>query len=378
MHQASSVVASGGFRKGEHGLRKFSVELRLGVAEGRLNVYKLLKVVEASVHGNRLAGSAKVVGGSVGKLDSRGGGRELSGGRSPFNSGSFVEEVCGREVSDTFLLDAVDLQGLLVFRVEFGGDDLDDHISELLLGVDVGVEIGLASFDGSKDGLQRVTTFFHITLDLPVKLDIRGDIKVKAEVNKVSDTVIVEGVESLENDNGRGFNGLGGVKSSVDVVVDGLGDALSVLEGLDLFVHQVEVVFKGVQGGQAGDLTSVTVVQVVVIKADDRGKVRDQGVGLPSTVTETTSEGSDDVSSEDAGKTTHECRLSTTRIGGDTDNDGGLSLLQGHSKAAGRGRSGNIAGDEGRGSEGGNRAKGSGKGNKLHCISFNNRRLTVG
>merc|ERR1719198_95488 len=55
LHQASSVVASRGVGEAEHGLRHLSVELGLGVAEGRLDVDELLKVVEVTVHLDDLA-----------------------------------------------------------------------------------------------------------------------------------------------------------------------------------------------------------------------------------------------------------------------------------------------------------------------------------
>jgi hypothetical protein len=238
-----------------------------------------------------------------------------------------------------------------------GGENLDDHIGKLLLGVNVSIEIGLSGLNGSHDGFKRVTTLFHITLDLPVKLDIIRDIKVKGEVKQVTDTIVVHGVKTLEDDDRGGFDGLGSVKSSVDVVVDGLRDGLSVLEGLDLLVHEVEVVLKRVEGGESRNLTSVTIIRMVVIKADDSGEVRDQGVSLPSSIAKSTSKGSDNVSSEDRGKTTHESRLSTSRISGNTNNDWGLSILQGHVEAAGGGGSGQVLGHESRRSEGGDSAE---------------------
>ena len=54
----------------------------------------------------------------------------------------------------------------------------------------------------------------------------------------------------------RRFDGLGGVESSVDVVVDGLGDGLAFLQGLDLFVHEVEVILFRVESRTTGDLTA--------------------------------------------------------------------------------------------------------------------------
>eukprot|EP01083_Nonionella_stella_P051859 137708_1 len=118
-----------------------------------------------------------------------------------------------------------------------------------------------------------MSTLLHITLDLPVKLDIRTDVKVKGEINELADTLINEGVKSLNDDDGGGLNLLGGVKGSVDVVVDGLHDGLSVLECQDVLVHEVELLLGGVQGGEARDLAALAVVEMVIIEADDGGHV---------------------------------------------------------------------------------------------------------
>ena len=68
------------------------------------------------------------------------------------------------------------------------------------------------------------------------------------------------------------------------MVVDGLFNSLSVLKGSKLLEHKVEVVLNGVKSGKSGNLTSTTVVGVVVIKADNSGKVRNEGVGFPSII----------------------------------------------------------------------------------------------
>lgn len=367
LHETSSVIASWGISKCKHGLGEFSVELGLGVAQGRLNIDKLLEVVEVSVHLNNLAVSSEVLFTSVGHLESRSRGRKLGWSWGPVDGGSLVEEVAWVEVSNTILLDASDTKSLLVFLVKLGWEDLDDHVSILLLGVNVGIEVGLAGLDGSQDGLERVSTLFHVTLDLPVQLDLIGDVKVKGEVEKITNTIVVHGVKTFENDDGGWFDGLGGVKGSVDVVVDGLGNSLSVLQGLDLLVHEVEVVLKRVKGSQSSNLAAVTVVQVVVIKADDSGKVRDQGVSFPSSVSEATSKRSDDITSEDGGQTAHESGLSASRVSGNTDNDGSLTGLQCHVEAAGGSRDSGILGGESRRGESSNSGEGGEGEGELHC-----------
>ena len=52
LHKTGSVVASWGVTKGKHGLGEFSVELGLGIAQGRFNINKFLDVVEGSVTNN--------------------------------------------------------------------------------------------------------------------------------------------------------------------------------------------------------------------------------------------------------------------------------------------------------------------------------------
>jgi hypothetical protein len=370
LHKTGSVVASRSVGKCEHSLGKLSVELGLGVAQGGFNVNKLLEVVEGSVHLKSLAVLSEILLRSVGELDSGGRGRKLGGSRCPLDRGALVEEVCGGEVSYTLLLDASDLKGLLVLLVEVGGENIDDHITKHLLGVNEGIEVGLSGLNGGHNGFKRVATLFHITLDLPVELDIGGDIEVEGEVKKFTDTGVVHGVKTLEDDNRSGLNGLRGVKSSIDVVVDGLTNGLSALEGLDLFVHEIEVVLKGVEGGKTGLLASITVVEMEVIKADNSGEVGNQSVSLPSSVVMSTSKRSNNISSEDGGETAHESGLSATGISGDTNHDGELSILQGHVEAAGRGWSGNIAGHEGRRGEGGGRAQRSKSESKLHDESL--------
>ena len=372
MHESGSVVGSRSIGKSKHGLGEFTVELGLGVGEGRFDVDKFLEVVEVSVHLNNLGGLAHVVFRSVLELHSRGRGGELVSGRSPFDAGSRVEQVAWGEVSDTFLLDASDTEGLLVFRVKGGREDLNDHIGIGLLGVNVGIEVRLAGFDGGHDGFEGVTTLFHITLDLPVELDLIGDIKVKGEVKKVTDTFVVHRVKTFEDDDRGRLDLLRSVKSSVDVVVDGLHDGLSVLEGVDLLVHEVEVILKRVQGGESRNLTSLTVVKMVIIKADDGGEVRDQGVGFPSIRgIESSSKRSDNISSEDAGKTTHEGGLSASRVGGNTDNNGLDTIGKSHVQAAGGSNSEVALRHESRRGEGGGRAsEGSDRKDELHFDSI--------
>eukprot|EP01083_Nonionella_stella_P288395 981374_1 len=209
-----------------------------------------------------------------------------------------------------------------------------------------------------------MSTLLHITLDLPVELDIRADVEVKGEVNELAHALINEGVKSLNDDDRGGLNLLRGVHGSVHVVVDGLHDGLSVLKRLDVLEHEVELLLGGVQGGEARDLAALAVVEMVIIEADDGGHVGDEGVGLPSSLSsESSSEGSALLSAEGGGHATHEGGLSATGIGGEADDDGGLAFLKGvEGRGSAKGGGGEGSG-EGRG--GGGR-DGSDSHRKLH------------
>eukprot|EP01083_Nonionella_stella_P176163 615695_1 len=213
-----------------------------------------------------------------------------------------------------------------------------------------------------------MSTLLHITLDLPVKLNIIRDIKVKGEIKKVTYALVVHGVKSLENDDRGGLNSLRGIKGSVYVVVNGLADGLSVLQGLYLLEHQVEVILLGVKSGKSGLLTSVTVVRMVIIKTDNSGKIGNKGVGLPSILRiESSSKWSYNISSEDVGKTTHESGLSTTGISGNSDNNGGYSRLKCHVKGRGGLNLGSELGHESRRGEGSSSGeKGRGGNDEFH------------
>ena len=329
-----------------------------------------MDVVEGSIHLNNFSVRSKVILFIVSKLDSWARASELGGSRGPLNLRALVEKVARCEISNTLLLDASHTKGLLVFLVELCWQNFDDHVSELLLWVNVGIEVGLAGFDGCKDGFERVSAFLHVALDLPVELDIRGNVEVKSEIKEIQNACIVHGMEAFKDNDGCGLDLLWGVQGSVDVVVDGLLHGLSRLERLDLLVHEVEVVLQRVEGGALGDFAAFAVVQVVVVEANDSREVRDEGVGFPAAWrSESSAEGSDDVSSEDVSESAHECRLSATTIGGNTDDDRCLSVLERHVQRRGRmRRSSKVGRDEGTRREGRGRGQdeGSKSSNELH------------
>jgi hypothetical protein len=110
------------------------------------------------------------------------------------------------------------------------------------------------------DGLDGVATLLVVPLHLPVELNLRGDVNVDLEVHESINAGIVEGVETLEDNDGGGLDGLVLIEGAVDVVVDGLGDALALLHCLNLLIHELEVVLAGIQGSQASNLAALAVV----------------------------------------------------------------------------------------------------------------------
>jgi hypothetical protein len=241
------------------------------------------------------------------------------------------------------------------------------------LGFNEGIKVGFTSLDGGHDGFEGVATLFHITLDLPVELHLGADVKVKTEVNEVADTFIDEGVKSLDDNDGGGFNLFGFIESSVDVVVDGFHDCLALLECLYMLEHEVESLLSGVERGKAGDFTSSAVVEMVIIKTDDSGHVGNESVRLPSTIAKSTAKWSALITAKGRGDTSHEGRLSAARVGSKANYDGSLAILQCHLERRRSSAKARVAGHEGRG--GGSREGNDGDG-KLH--GKNGSALTIG
>lgn len=185
------------------------------------------------------------------------------------------------------------------------------------------------------DGLERVSTLFHVSLDLPRELDVIADVEVDGEVEQLPHAWVVHGVETLNDDDACWRDGLGFVESAVHVVVNGLLDRVSGLKGLQLLVHQVEVVLCSIQCCSLGDLlifprsaarirelfrsctltnlATRAVVGVVIIEADDGDVVGHECVRLPATRgIEPASEGAHSATSEILDKATHEGALTAT------------------------------------------------------------------
>mmetsp|Transcript_11820 Transcript_11820/g.16430 ORF Transcript_11820/g.16430 Transcript_11820/m.16430 type:complete len:410 (+) Transcript_11820:397-1626(+) len=335
LEETSTVVGARGVGHLQHLLGKLAIELRPSLAQVALHVHKLLKVVELTIHLDN--GNLVVEEGvrAVGELDTRVRASQFPAARGPADGGALVEQVSRLEVGVALLLDHSHAKDLAVggVRDKLSGKHLDDDVGLGSLRGDEGLEIGLPGLDGGLDRLKGVTALFHITLDLPGELDLIGDVEVNSEIKQLSHTIIKHGVEALNNHDRGGLDLLGGVQGTVDVVVDGLLDGLAGLELLQLFVHEVEVVLLLVKSGQTRNLTAVSVVQMVVIEADNCCGRRHKGVGLPATIAEATTKHLHTISAEHASKTAHEGGLTAARIGSYTNENHLLPFLQSHLKS---------------------------------------------
>eukprot|EP00968_Pinguiococcus_pyrenoidosus_P021712 scaffold2893_cov254-Pinguiococcus_pyrenoidosus.AAC.22 len=360
LEEARAVERSRGVGVLEHLLGELAEELGAHVAEVRLDVDELLEVVELAVHLEDADLLVEPGVRSVGHLDARVGARELAAARHPGDGGALVEEVGRLEGVLALGLDEAHLEDLaLVVVHEIGGEHLDDDVAVRALGGDVGLEVRLAGLDGGLDGLQAVSALLHVTLDLPRELDVVADVEIDAEVDELLHAIVGEGVQTLDDDNRGRHDLLRLVQGAVDVVVDGLLDGLSPLERGNVLVHEVEALLRRVQGGLAGLLAALAVVQVVVVQADHGGLVADERVGLPAAVAEAAAKRSDLISAEDLREAAHEGALAAAGVGGHADHHHGLVLAEfgeqrcNASGGAGAGHRGTErAGHEGHGTAG--------------------------
>mmetsp|Transcript_1364 Transcript_1364/g.2031 ORF Transcript_1364/g.2031 Transcript_1364/m.2031 type:complete len:261 (-) Transcript_1364:656-1438(-) len=178
LEETGAVVGPRAILVLEHLLGDLAVKFGGGVGQVRLHVNELLQLVELAVHlqyGHLLAEEGV---GAVEELDARVRARKLAATGDPRDGGALIEQVGGLKIVHTLLHDHAHAQDLTLVVVgdELRGEHLDDHVGEGLLGIHKGVKVGLARFDGSLNGLQRVAALGHVALDLPRELDIVGDV----------------------------------------------------------------------------------------------------------------------------------------------------------------------------------------------------------
>mmetsp|Transcript_23217 Transcript_23217/g.38723 ORF Transcript_23217/g.38723 Transcript_23217/m.38723 type:complete len:295 (-) Transcript_23217:404-1288(-) len=127
------------------------------------------------------------------------------------------------------------------------GKHADDNIRKFhLRGNELG-KVWLTLLDISLYLVNSPTSFGRITLDFPRELNLIRDIKIDGEVKKISDSRVNQRVKTFNNNNGSRLDGLRGIKGTIDVVVDGLGDFFAALQGTQLLCHEVEFLFYNVQ-----------------------------------------------------------------------------------------------------------------------------------
>mmetsp|Transcript_138620 Transcript_138620/g.241068 ORF Transcript_138620/g.241068 Transcript_138620/m.241068 type:complete len:458 (+) Transcript_138620:220-1593(+) len=339
LHETGSVVTTRGALQLHQLLGQLAELLGSGVVEELLNVQTLLQIGDDTIHLEDLNLVAHVLLGVVGELHTRVLTLQAVTARLPGDGGTLLNKVHGVEVLGADLLNEADLQKLdravgVLRRGNVRGKNLNDDVGLRLLGSNVLVEVRLPLLNVGLDILKLPATLGHITLDLPGELDAVGDIQVDGEIQQTGDTVVKKRVQTLNDHDGGRINLLRGVKGTVDVVVDGLGNALAGPQSVELLVHQIEVVLTLVQSGQTSHLATRAVVQMVVIQAHHGGLRGHQGVGLPTGGrTESTAEGSGGTIAEDAGQTAHESGLTAARVSGNADQDGllGVHLRAGQS-----------------------------------------------
>jgi hypothetical protein len=201
-----------------------------------LQVDELLELVKLTVHLQDADFLAIVGIWSIVHLDAWEAASEFTSTWNPADSRSFIKQVGWVEQLLSFLLDetyAKDLALLLVWH-ELSWENLNDDISLLFLWVNVSIEIWLSGIDRGLDGLQRMSTLSHITLNLPGEFNLIGDVQVDAEIDQVIHAIIIEWVKSFNDQDLWSLGFLSWIQKTSDVIVDWLIDSLSALESFDL------------------------------------------------------------------------------------------------------------------------------------------------
>jgi hypothetical protein len=114
-------------------------------------------------------------------------------------------------------------------------------------------------------------------------------------------------------------------------------------------ITRTKVLLLEVQRRQTGFLTSLTIIQVVIIQAQHRRRLRDERVAVRVPTL-----GGRRLATEQRRHATHERRLAASGIRGETDDDGTISRGARDDAGAGRAtRVRRLLGDDGRGAGGG-------------------------
>merc|ERR1719258_752851 len=123
----------------------------------------------------------------------------------------------------------------------------------------------LRALDGILDLFQGPAALAHVALDLPSVLDRVRDVEVDLEVKELLHALVEERVQAFNDQDLRGLDLLRRVEEPGDVVVDRLLDGVPRLEGLDLLVHEVEVLGLRGKRGHILLLAAIAVEAVVIV-----------------------------------------------------------------------------------------------------------------
>mmetsp|Transcript_13714 Transcript_13714/g.23546 ORF Transcript_13714/g.23546 Transcript_13714/m.23546 type:complete len:242 (+) Transcript_13714:448-1173(+) len=186
----------------ENLLCELAVVFRRCVVQMALDVNELLKLVEVAVHlEQRDLGPHECVR-SVEELNAWVRARELPATWHPRDRRALVVQVGRVEELHALLLDHPHPENLLLLVVgnQLSGQDLEDNVGVLLLGLNVRLEVWPPGFDALENVLELVAALCHISLDLPGKLHLVGNVEVDGEIQEIADTLVEHGVKAL-NDN---------------------------------------------------------------------------------------------------------------------------------------------------------------------------------
>ena len=102
-----------------------------------------------------------------------------------------------------------------------------------------------------------MSTLCHITLDLPGEFDFVRNIKINAEINQIVDTVVVERMQTFNDKDLRRCDIFRGIQKSRNMVVNGLGNALTLFQSFHLRCISIFTVKKGEVEAKNGSFNQV-------------------------------------------------------------------------------------------------------------------------
>src|SRR5579883_3384828 len=181
---------------------QFTVVLRRCLAEMLLDVNDFLELVKLTNDLQHRDAMPVVNIGAVMHPNTGVGAGELASAGNPIDRRSLIKEICGLKAFDPIPLDHLDAKHLALFVIfdQLGRQHLNDHISKLFLGIDVGFEVWTTGINRRQNVLVGMSPLRHIALNLPGNLYLIANIEVNAEIKKATDTLIVERMQPFNHD----------------------------------------------------------------------------------------------------------------------------------------------------------------------------------